>query len=314
MAIQWFPGHMNAARKKAAETMEATDVVIEVLDARLPESSSNPMIRELRLQRQKPCLKVLNKADLADPQMTQAWLDYYNHLPDVSAVAISCKKPGEANKVPSLCRALAPHRGSNLKPLRMMIMGIPNVGKSTLINALLNRRVAKVGDEPAVTKNQQRYDLSDQLILTDTPGMMWPKIMHESDGYRLAASHAIGRNAVIDEEVAIFLADFLLQSYPNLLSERYKFSVDELDGTGIVEAIAEKRGYRLKAGAADIEKAALTLLVDYRTGTLGRISLETPQSRAAMLQAAEELRLQKEAEKKAAEQAALEAKGDYRAT
>ncbi len=285
MTIQWFPGHMNSARKKAAETMEMTDVVIEVLDARLPEASSNPMIRDLRLHRQKPCLKVLNKADLADPAVTKAWLDFFNSQPDVKAVAISCKKTGEAAKVPDLCRPLAPHRGTNLKPLRMLVMGIPNVGKSTLINALLNRRVAKVGDEPAVTKNQQRFDLSAQLKLTDTPGMMWPKIVHDSDGFMLAASHAIGRNAVIDEEVATFLGDLLLQRYPALLAERYKLDVEELDGAGLIEAIARKRGYRLKAGAPDFEKAALTLLVDYRTGVLGRISLETPQSRAAMIEA-----------------------------
>jgi ribosome biogenesis GTPase A len=274
---------MNAARKKAAETMETTDVVIEVLDARLPEASSNPMIRELRLFRNRPCLKVLNKADLADPAATKAWLDYYNGQPDVKAVALSCKKPGDATKIPDLCRPLASHRGSNLKPLRMLVMGIPNVGKSTLINALLNRRVAKVGDEPAVTKNQQRFELSTQLLLTDTPGMMWPKIAHDGDGYMLAASHAIGRNAVIDEEVAVFLGDLLLQHYPALLAERYKISMDEMDGAGLIEAIASKRGYRLKAGAPDFEKAAITLLVDYRTGTLGRISLETPSSRAEML-------------------------------
>lgn len=285
MTIQWFPGHMNSARKKAAETMETTDVVIEVLDARLPEASSNPMIRELRLSRQKPCLKVLNKADLADPETTKAWLDFFNSQPDVKAVAVSCKKPGEAAKIPELCRPLAPHRGTNLKPLRMLVMGIPNVGKSTLINALLNRRVAKVGDEPAVTKNQQRFELSAQLTLTDTPGMMWPKIAYDSDGYMLAASHAIGRNAVIDEEVATFLGDLLLQRYPTLLAARYKIDIDDLDGVGLIEAIARKRGYRLKAGAPDYEKTAMTLLVDYRTGVLGRISLETPHSRAAMLEA-----------------------------
>jgi ribosome biogenesis GTPase A len=287
---------MNSARKKAAETMETTDVVIEVLDARLPEASSNPMIRELRLHRNRPCLKILNKADLADPVITQAWLDYFNNQPDVAAVAISCKKPGDATKVPALCRPLAPHRGTNLKPLRMLIMGIPNVGKSTLINALLNRRVAKVGDEPAVTKNQQRFELSTQLLLTDTPGMMWPKIEHDGDGFMLAASHAIGRNAVIDEEVATFLGDLLLQRYPALLAGRYKIDVEELDGAGLIEAIAMKRGFRLRAGALDLEKAALTLLVDYRTGTLGRISLETPQGRAAMLAAHIELAAAKDAD------------------
>jgi ribosome biogenesis GTPase A len=283
MAIQWFPGHMTSARKKAAETMEFIDVVIEVLDARLPEASHNPMIEELRLFRQRPCLKILNKADLADPAATQAWLNFYNNQPGVKAVALSCKKPGDAAKVTGLCQSLAPHRGTNLKPLRMMIMGIPNVGKSTLMNALLNKRVAKVGDEPAVTKNQQRIDLSDKASITDTPGMMWPKIKYDSDGFMLAASHAIGRNAVIDEDVATFLGDLLLNRYPALLAARYKFSVDGMDGVDVIEAVAKKRGYRMKGGELDLEKAAITLLTDYRSGTIGRISLETPETRRDML-------------------------------
>lgn len=284
MAIQWFPGHMNAARKKAAETMEVTDMVIEVVDARLPEASSNPMVHELRLYRQRPCLKVLNKADLADPAVTQAWLEFFNTQPNTKAVAISCKKPGDAAKVPPLCQALSPHRNSNIKPLRMMIMGIPNVGKSTLINALLGRKVAKVGDEPAVTKNQQRFELSSRMSLTDTPGMLWPKIAHESDGYMLAASHAVGRNAVDDGEVATYLAGLLLNNYAHLIAERYGFTVGDLDGVAVIEAIAKRRGYLLKGNTPDFEKAAQTLLVDYRTGVLGRISLESPASRKMMLE------------------------------
>ena len=288
MTIQWFPGHMTSARKKAAETMALTDVVIEVCDARLPEASSNPLIRELRLHRQRPCLKLLNKADLADPAVTQAWLDFYNRQPGVKAVAISSKKPGEAARVPGLCKALAPHRNDGIKPLRMMIMGIPNVGKSTLMNALLKRRVAAVGDEPAVTKSQMCIDLGPTMSITDTPGLMWPKIRHDGDGYMLAASHAIGRNAVIDSEVAAFLGDLLLQRYPGLLAERYALDEAGMDGIGVVEAVAKKRGCmtRTRQGMeADLEKAAMILLTDYRSGKLGRISLETPQSRAAMLAA-----------------------------
>jgi len=283
MAIQWFPGHMTAARKKAAETMEFTDIVIEVLDARVPEASSNPMIHELRLHRQRPNLKILNKADLADPAVTQAWLNYYNKQEGVKAVALSCKKPGDANKVPNIALSLAPHRGTHLKPLRMMIMGIPNVGKSTLMNALLNRRIAKVGDEPAVTKVQQRFDLNEQMSITDTPGLMWPKIKYESDGYMLAASHAIGRNAVIDEDVAIFLAGVLLERYADLLTKRYGFEIAGMDAVDVVEAVAKRRGFRLKGGLLDMEKAAMTFLVDYRSGALGRISLETPESRLTMM-------------------------------
>ena len=283
MSIQWFPGHMNAARRKAAEAMEKVDLVIEVLDARLPQASSNPMIEELRVARQRPCLKILNKSDLADPLATKAWLTHYGSQKQVHAVALSCKKASEVAKIPGMCLKIAPHRGTALKPLRMMIMGIPNVGKSTLMNALLRKRVAKVGDEPAVTKTQQRLYLGNNIVLIDTPGMLWPKIMHPTDGLMLAASHAIGVNAVIEEEVATFLADLLLQNYASLLTSRYGFKPEGLDGVGVIESIAARRGYRLKGGDADFEKAAHTLLLDYRSGAIGHISLETPASRIALL-------------------------------
>ena len=263
--------------------MEKVDLVIEVLDARLPQASSNPMIASLRQARQRPCLKILNKSDLADPAATKAWLAHYSAQPQVSAVALSCRKPAEVAKLPALCLKLAPHRGTVLKPLRMMIMGIPNVGKSTLMNALLKKRVAKVGDEPAVTKTQQRLLLGNNMVLIDTPGLMWPKIDHPSDGLMLAASHAIGVNAVIEDEVANFLAEQLLVHYPQLLLKRYGSSPAVIDGPGVIETIARARGYRVKGGDLDLEKAAHTLLQDYRSGALGRISLETPESRAALL-------------------------------
>jgi ribosome biogenesis GTPase A len=294
MSIDWFPGHMAAARKKAAETMANIDVVIEVLDARLPGASSNPMIEQLRLHRQRPCLKVLNKADLADPAVTAEWLRGYaaqnaaaRPHTALHAVALSCKKPSDAVRIPRLAAELAPHRGTAEKPVRMMVMGIPNVGKSTLINALVRRKVAHTGDEPAITKSQSRHKLSDSMELVDTPGLMWPKIRYASDGLMLAASHAIGRNAYIDEEVAVFLADLLLARYAALLTARYGCATAGLDGVAVIEAIAAKRGFRARGGEADFEKAALTLLQDYRTGALGRISLETPQSRAAMIASAE---------------------------
>ena len=283
MAIQWFPGHMTSARKKAGEAMENIDVVIEVVDARLPAASCNPMITELRAHRQRPCLKILNKADLADPEVTKAWLEYFNRQPGVKAVALSCKKASDVARVPGLCRPLAPHRNDNVKPLRMMVMGIPNVGKSTLMNALLGRKLCAVGDEPAVTKSQLRADIDLRHSIIDTPGMMWPKIAHDSDGYMLAASHAIGRNAVIDEEVATFLANVLLARYPANLTERYSFDVKDMDGVAVIEAVAKRRAMRLKGGGLDLEKAALVFLQDYRDGKLGRVSLETPETRQAML-------------------------------
>jgi ribosome biogenesis GTPase A len=285
MAIQWFPGHMTSARKKAAETMASIDVVIEVVDARLPEASTNPMVRELRLHRQRPCLKVLNKSDLADPVVTKAWLAYYNKQSGVKAVAISSKNAGEVSRLPSLCQSLAPHRNDNVKQLRMMIMGIPNVGKSTLMNALVKRKIAKVGDEPAVTKSQQIHQISVRHAIVDTPGLMWPKIEHESDGLMLAASHAIGRNAVIDEEVAVFLAGLLLKRYPALLAARYGFPVEGIDAVAVVEGVAKRRALVMRGGEPDFEKASAVLLQDYRDGKLGRISLETPETRVAMIAA-----------------------------
>ena len=274
---------MTQARKKAAESMERIDVVIEVLDARAPEASTNPMIRELRMLRQRPCLKILNKADLADPEATRAWLEHYNAQPGVRAVALSCKNASDAARVPKLCQPLAPHRDSRIKPLRMMIMGIPNVGKSTLMNMLLKRRVAQVGDEPAVTKSQQTHDLSPTMSLTDSPGLMWPKIERAEDGLMLAAIHAIGRNAVHQDEVATHLGEILLARYPAALAARYGLETRGMDGTAVIEAIAKKRGAFLKhaPGEPDMEKAALILLTEFRAGKLGRISLETPATRAA---------------------------------
>ena len=283
MSIQWFPGHMALARDKAAETMARTDVVIEVVDARLPEASANPMIRELCEQRQRPRLRVLNKADLADPSVTQAWLAAMPARERFRAVALSCRTAADAAKVISLCQSLAPHRHDGTKPLRMMIMGILNVGKSTLMNALLKRKVAKVGDEPAVTKSQQRLDLSPRMTLTDTPGLLWPKIEHDADGWMLAASHAVGINAVPEEAVARFLAALVKARYPAALTARYGFDPASLDGHAMLEAIARRRGCQLRGGGLDLERAALILLQDYRGGALGRISLETPATRSAML-------------------------------
>jgi ribosome biogenesis GTPase A len=311
MSIQWYPGHMNAARKKAAETMENTDLVIEVLDARLPEASCNPMVEELRLFRQRPCLKILNKVDLADPDATAAWAAYYNAQEGVTAYPMTTKKPADVARIPALAQSLAPHRGVPTKPLRIMIMGIPNVGKSTLMNALLKKKVAKVGDEPAVTKMQQKLYLGKNTILVDTPGMLWPKIALASDGLMLAASHAIGSNALIEEEVATFLADELLARYPGLLTARYGFKTEGMDGIAVVEGVAARRGYRQKGGDLDFEKASHIFLQDYRTGALGRISLETPATRGARLEkhAIEMAEKAARAAAIAAEKAAANAKG-----
>jgi ribosome biogenesis GTPase A len=291
--------------------MENIDLVIEVLDARLPEASCNPLVDQMRKFRQRPCLKVLNKIDLADPVATAAWKAYYDAQDGVTAYPMTTKKPADVARIPELCQSLAPHRGVPTKPLRIMIMGIPNVGKSTLMNALLKKRVAKVGDEPAVTKTQQRLYLSKHVVLVDTPGMLWPKIELPSDGMMLAASHAVGANALIEEEVAVFLAEILLERYPQLLTARYGFKTEGVDAIGVVENVAARRGFRVRGGDFDFEKAAHVLLNDYRSGALGRISLETPDTRAVRLalheaEMAEKARI---AAEKAAQKAADAARG-----
>lgn len=283
MAIAWFPGHMGSARKKAAETMGRIDVVVELLDARLPGASSNPLIERLRRDRQRPCLKILNKADLADPEATAAWLRHFGGEKLVKAVALSCKRPGDVAKVPRLAASLVPHRDSTLKPVRMMVMGAPNVGKSTLINALLKRKAAKTGDEPAVTRQQSRFELDERHELIDTPGLMPPAIAHESDGLMLGASHLIGPESYDDEVVGTFLAQLLLERYPGLVRTRYGVEPAGMDGHRLVSTIAKNRGYLRKGGEPHFEKAARALLQDYRSGLIGRVTLETPQSRAAML-------------------------------
>ena len=281
MSIQWFPGHMNTARKEAAKTMEVIDVVIEVLDARIPNASSNPLIEELRLACQRPSLKVLNKADLADPAVTRAWLDLFNQQQGVSVVALSCHHAGDAAKIPRLCQSLAPHRNSSAKPLRMLIMGVPNVGKSTLMNRLLARRVARVGNEPAVTKVQQRHKLNDHMAITDSPGLLWGTITDPHVGLLLATINAVGHTVADDEAVAEFLAAILLSRYPARLTARYGFAVEGLTSTSLIDAIGKKRGClpTRSSGGIDRDKAARILLSDYRDGTLGRTSLETPDRR-----------------------------------
>ncbi|HTV17821.1 MAG TPA: ribosome biogenesis GTPase YlqF [Polyangiaceae bacterium] len=276
MAIDWYPGHMVTARKEAAIAMRKTDVVIEVLDARVPFSSRNPVIEELRKQNQRAALKILNKSDMADPERTKLWLAHYNAQPGVKAVALSAKQAKAVRRIPEYAKALAPTRNSPLKPLRMMILGIPNVGKSTLMNALLQRVVTKVGDEPAVTKMHHRHELGKGMWLTDTPGMMWPGIGNDV-GLKLAATHSIGRNAYDNTEVAASLGAYLLEQYPALLSQRFGSLAETLDGHGLLEAIAQSRGFIVKGGALDLERAARIFLGEFRDGTLGPITLEIPE-------------------------------------
>lgn len=274
MAINWYPGHMTIARKAAAESMRKIDLVIEVLDARVPQSSCNPMFEALRRQGKRPALKLLNKADFADPEHTRRWLQYYNAQPDVRAVSLCAKRPREVQRILKLCQAIVPTRGTPAKPLRMMILGAPNVGKSTLMNALLNHRVAPVGDEPGITKIQMLHSLGTGMTLMDTPGMLWPGMTQEAS-YRLAATHGIGRAAYDDLDVAVHLAGYLVRQYPALLTKRFGPLAADSDGHGLLTVIAQVRCLAKKAGGLDTARAATTLLNEFRSGALGAISLET---------------------------------------
>jgi len=276
--VQWFPGHMASARRDLTEALSRNDVLIEVLDARLPQSSHNPLIAQLASHRRRPCLKVLNKKDLADPRITRQWLTHLNKEQGVRAISLCAHKAGEAAAIPGECRRLAPHREGPGKTLRLLVAGVPNVGKSTLINTLLKVRRAGVGDEPALTRRQHCYDLKSGVSLTDTPGLLWPKIEDQSTGQLLAASRAIGVNAYIAEQTAAFLADRLALQYPRLLQQRYKLPdwlLQQADGDALLVAVAKARRV-MRAGLPDESRAAQILLQDFRTGKLGRISMESP--------------------------------------
>lgn len=286
MPIQWYPGHMTKARRLMAETMPSHDVIIEVLDARLPRSSENPVVTELR--RHKPVIKVLSKSDLADSEITKAWVRFFEEevhpspgdgLPPgrVIAIALSTTRPDEARtKLPELCKKLALHPRGPGKTPRVMVVGIPNVGKSTLINTLMDRKVAKVGDEPAVTKGQQVVTLTSGLTLSDNPGIMWPKIDDEEASLRLAFGGAIPDSAMDYETVGLWGAKHLLEHYPELLLARYKLKTLPETPIALLEEIGKRRGGLRAGGVVDLHKAADTLIHDFRRGAIGKISLESP--------------------------------------
>ena len=300
MLIQWYPGHMHKASREIKAAMEHIDLMIEILDARIPFSSQNPTMATLRGD--KPCIKVLSKCDLADDSRTQQWQEYLEREQGIKTLAVSMGQPEKSKQLTALCHKLVPRLESRSKPLHALITGIPNVGKSTIINILAGRTIAKTGDEPAVTKHQQRIDLGDGLVLFDTPGVLWGNIENENSGYRLAATGAIKDTAFTHEDVASWTAEFLLRDYPELIKARYQLETLPKNENELLDIIGRKRGCLKSGGKINLDQVSKILIGELRSTTLGRITLETPENVEIELAKLEIIRAEKAAKKLAREQ------------
>ncbi|MFO7576833.1 MAG: ribosome biogenesis GTPase YlqF [Pelovirga sp.] len=286
MIIEWYPGHMKKARAQILEILPKIDLVIEVLDARLPLSSANPLLE--RLRGNKPCIKVLNKSDLADANVTRSWLRRLEMQPGVRALALEAKDRRDAGLLPKLCRTMLAERTKAGKPLRVMVVGIPNVGKSTLINTLAGRKIARVGDKPAITTCTQQIDLRNGILLLDTPGLLWPVLDNLAGACRLAASGALGENAYSTLDVAQATVQYLAEHYPEQLKKRYLFEQLATEPREILEQIGRRRGCLVSGGDVDLHRAAELLLREFRGKKLGRISLERPDQAAGAFEQEQE--------------------------
>lgn len=275
MNINWFPGHMHKARKEIRELLPEVDLVIEVLDARLPYSSQNPLLQKLRGQT--PCIKLLNKSDLADPELNQQWIDELQKDETIKAYAVNTSDTGLIKQIPQWCLNWFPMREVNKKPIQVMIMGIPNVGKSTIINIIANRTIAKTGNEAAVTKMQQRIKLPGNVILHDTPGVLWPRFDNQNSAYRLAVTGGIKDNIVEAEDKAFFLAEYVMEAYQKLISIRYGIEKMPQEPYDLLVMIGQKRGALRSGGRVDLTRISSLFINEFREGTVGRITLETPK-------------------------------------
>ncbi|WP_261132799.1 ribosome biogenesis GTPase YlqF [Bacillus sp. Marseille-Q3570] len=280
MQIQWFPGHMAKARREITEKLKMIDVVFELVDARIPLSSRNPMIDEI--VEHKPRLVLLNKTDMADRAITKEWENYFAER-NLKTVTVNSKTGQGLEKIPGIARELVKdklekmiEKGVKPRAVRALILGIPNVGKSTLINRLANKKIAKTGDRPGITQRQQWIKVGKELELLDTPGILWPKFEDQTTGYRLAVTGAIKDDILDFGDIAFFAVQYLKDSYPEKLIERYKLTDTSAPPLEVFEEIGKKRGCLLKGGEVDFEKAAEIILRDIRSEKLGPISFESP--------------------------------------
>jgi len=266
---------MHKANKEIKEVLPQIDLIIEVLDARIPFSSQNPLLASLRGD--KPCIRVLSKTDLADPEITLLWQNHLELEHGVKTLAVTTQQPDKIKQITQLCQRMVPDRGTNDKTIKTMIMGIPNVGKSTIINTLADRMIAITGNEPAVTKRQQRIKLDNNIVLSDTPGVLWPNVENKNSGYRLAVTGAIKDTAIDYDDIAFFAAEYLLEHYPEQLKTRFQLESLPDNETDLMEAIGRKRGCLRAGKQVDIEKTSKILISELRAGTIGNITLERPE-------------------------------------
>ncbi|TRM12382.1 ribosome biogenesis GTPase YlqF [Lentibacillus cibarius] len=280
MTIQWFPGHMAKAKREVEEKLKLVDFAVELVDARAPYSSQNPMLQDV-LQ-QKPKMIVMMKKDLADAEITADWLAYF-HDQGMKAVAINVNDKADIKRVIQTANQMSKEKmdklwkkGINPRAARAMILGIPNVGKSTLINRLANKKIAQIGDKPGVTKQQQWIKVKGDFELLDTPGILWPKFEEEIVGYRLAAIGTIKDQLLPLDDVVAFVIQYMQQYYPDQLEERYGINRDAEDMWDIFVSIGKQRGALESGGNVNFDKVADLVIRDLRTGKLGEMTLETP--------------------------------------
>lgn len=283
VSIQWFPGHMAKTRRLMKENLKMVDIVVELRDARIPKSSRNPEIE--KLVGDKPRMLVLNKSDEADPNATAKWIDYYEGY-GVKTVAIDCKSGKGLNKVVSTAKEILKDKFDKLaekgiigRPVRMMIVGIPNVGKSSFINKMAGGKRAKVEDRPGVTRDKQWVKVEGGVELLDMPGVLWPKFEDPKVGEFLAFTGAIKDDILDIEHLAMRLLELMAKEYPKNLMERYNIKEEEiqdLDGYDLLMLVGRKRGFLVSGGNINTERTAITVVDEYRSGKLGKISLEMP--------------------------------------